>query len=60
MEFLNLMKLDLTQSEVVGYYERKLNFSIGSENAPCGRFTVRKKHPLLALPSNAVPKSACF
>ena len=26
MEFLNLVKLGVAQYEVVGYYERKLNF----------------------------------
>ena len=26
MEFLNLVKLGVAQCEVVGYYERKLNF----------------------------------
>ena len=40
MEFLNLLKLGLTQYEVVGYYERELNSSIGSQNTIHGMFLV--------------------
>ena len=40
MEFLNLTKLCLTQYEFVGYYERKLNFLTGSQNAPYGMLLV--------------------
>ena len=40
MEFLNLVKLGVAQCEVVGYYERKLNFLIGYQNAPCGMLLV--------------------
>ena len=44
-EFLNLVKLGLTQCEVVGYYERKLNFLIGYQNAPCGMLLVFERVP---------------
>ena len=40
MEFLNLVKLGVAQCENVGYYERKLNFFIGYQKAPCVMFLV--------------------
>ena len=40
MEFVNLLKLGLAQYDVVGYYERKLNFLIGSQNDIYGMFLV--------------------
>ena len=52
MEFLNLVKLGVAQCEVVGYYERKLYFLIGYQNAPCGMLLVFREDSKTVLKFN--------